>query len=193
MAATVPETTLLCPRCRRELPLQRGIAGESICTCGAKLEVAVFPAFNRSLQPGQSGQALVDESESGCFYHPQKRAVVPCSACGRFLCALCDLELNGQHLCPPCLSGSQRKGKMPELERERILYDNVALIMAVAPIAIFPFTFLTAPAAVIMAIMWWKKPASILPRTRIRFIFAITIGLLQIAGWCALFAFMRVR
>ena len=193
MAATASETTLLCPRCRRELPQQPGNAGQSICTCGAKLEVAVFPAFKRSLQPGQSAQALIDESESGCFYHPQKRAVVPCSACGRFLCALCDLELNGQHLCPPCLSGGQRKGKMPELERERILYDNVALIMAVAPIAVFPFTLLTAPAAVIMAIMWWKKPTSILPRTRIRFIFAITIGLLQIAAWCALFAFMRVR
>ena len=193
MSANVSETHLLCPRCRRQLPRQFWNAGESLCFCGARVQVAAFPAIQRGMQEGPSAQALLDESESGCFYHPQKRAVVPCSSCGRFLCALCDLELNSQHLCPPCLSGGQRKGRLPELERERVLYDNITLITALAPMALPPLTLFTAPASVVMAFMWWKRPSSILPRTRVRYILAILIGGLQIAGWCALFAFLATR
>ena len=36
--------------------------------------------------------ALLSEGESSCFYHPNKRAVVPCDQCGRFLCTLCRVD-----------------------------------------------------------------------------------------------------
>ena len=41
--------------------------------------------------------------------------------------------------------------------------------------------------ALFVAIRYWKAPPSILRRTKIRFVAAIIIALLQIAGWAALF------
>jgi hypothetical protein len=142
-----------------------------------------FPALARSLAPGSAGQAIILEGEASCFYHPHKRSVIPCAACGRFLCALCDVELDGQHLCPGCLEVGQKKGKLTSLENRRALYDNIALGIALVPILAWPITVVTAPAALICVIAWWKKPTSILPRSRIRLILAATLSLLQIAGW----------
>jgi hypothetical protein len=76
------------------------------------------------------------------------------------------------------------------LENRRILYDSAALGLAVLPLVVFFFWFLTlatAPAAIILAIYSWRKPNSILPRTRIRSWLAIVIAALQIAGWVVLF------
>src|SRR5438874_13754528 len=88
------------------------------------------------------------EGEAGCFYHPQKRAIIPCAACGRFLCALCDVELNDEHLCPVCLETGRKKGKLTQLETKRTLYDSSALILSVLPIiCLWPLSIVTAPAA----------------------------------------------
>ena len=69
---------------------------------------------------------LVD-GEASCFYHPAKKAVLPCESCGRFLCAVCDVEMNGQHLCPACLASGKKKGRLKQLENRRTLYDSLAL------------------------------------------------------------------
>ena len=79
---------------------------------------------------GSIGEAIVVEGEAACFYHPGKRATVPCGVCGRFLCALCDLELNGRHVCPACLETSRRKGDLRNLDTRRMLYDSAALSLA---------------------------------------------------------------
>lgn len=176
-----------CPKCKTPLPTAPSVkAGFDVCSgCGSAIQAISFPALGRGLVPGNVGQAIVTEGEAGCFYHPQRRSVVACSACGRFLCALCDVELDGQHLCPACIETGQRKGKLVQLENRRILYDNMALAIAVIPLLIFmwPATIATAPAAVVCGILWWKKQSSIVPRTRIRLILAIVLGVLQIAGW----------
>src|SRR5947209_7072732 len=97
--------------------------------CGSRLQIQVFPALFRRLAPGRSGEAVMEESEASCFYHPQKKAVLPCEGCGRFLCALCDCELNGRHLCPSCLEGGRKKKKIKSLENHRVLYDSAALAL----------------------------------------------------------------
>jgi hypothetical protein len=193
MLANAPETRLLCPRCRTELPQRLWNVGETRCSCGGEVEVNVFPAFYRQSPQSEPGQILLGEDESGCFYHDQKRAVTSCSICGRFLCALCDLDLKGQHLCPACLSRGERKNRLPEIERERTLYDNIALMTAILPILMLPLTILTAPASVVMALLWWKKPTSIIPRSRVRYILATAIGGLQVVAWCVLIAFLLRR
>jgi hypothetical protein len=68
----------------------------------------------------------------------------------------------------------------------RPLYDSMALSLSVLPMLIFPFTIITAPIAIYIAIRYWKRPGSILPRTRFRFVLAILIALAQIVGWVAL-------
>ena len=155
--------------------------------CGVPLRVEVFPALFRPIHPGQSGETIMVEGESSCFYHPQKKAVRPCQGCGRFLCALCDCELHGQHFCPACLETGKTKGKIKSLENQRTLYDGIALSLAIYPLLIFYFTLITAPLALFMAIRHWNSPRSIVHRTKIRLVAAIVLASLQIAGWVVLF------
>ena len=133
------------------------------------------------------------EGESTCYYHPNKKAVLPCQGCGRFLCALCDCDLNGQHFCPACLETGKAKGKIKNLENQRTLYDSIALALTVLPIAVVfgvYFTFITAPMALYIAIRYWNAPRSIVHRTRIRYVIAMVLATLQIAGWILLIYFI---
>lgn len=181
----MPRRFAACTQCRTPLPdaaLNSG--GFSPCPgCGSMVLAEVFPALFRPLQTGQAGEVIVIEGEASCFYHSDRKAVVPCAECGRFLCALCDVELNGRHLCPNCLDAGRRKGKLVELESRRTLYDSAAVSLAVFPLVAWPITIFTAPLAVFFAIYGWRKPGSLVPRTRIRAWLALLIAGGQIAGW----------
>jgi hypothetical protein len=76
------------------------------------------------------------------------------------------------------------------LENRRVLYDKIALALALYPMLLFYLTFFTAPMAIFVAIRYWKAPSSILPRTRVRFVIALVLAVFQIAGWIALFTFL---
>jgi hypothetical protein len=178
-----------CPKCRASL--WEGIFNQpelSPCpACGVPLQVEIFPALFRKINPGPSAEAVLVEGESSCFYHPQKKAVLPCDGCGRFVCALCDCQLNGQHFCPACLETGRTKGKIKGLDNQRMLYDSIALSLAIYPLLIFYFTLITAPMALFIAIRYWRSPPSLVHRSKIRFVAAIILSSLQIAGWAFLF------
>jgi len=147
------------------------------------LQIEVFPALFRQLAPGSNAETVMVEGESTCFYHPNKKAVLPCEACGRFVCALCDCELHGQHYCPACLEVGRKKGKIKSLENQRTLYDSIALSLTIFPLLIFYFTIITAPMALYISIRYWNAPRSIIHRTKIRYVIAIVLAALQIIGW----------
>lgn len=149
--------------------------------CGIPLQVEIFPAMFSRITPGQLGETVMEETESSCFYHPEKKAVLPCDACGRFLCALCDCEFNGQHLCPTCLETGRTKGKIKSLENHRTLYDSMALALAIYSFIppIIYFCWLTLPLSIFIAIRHWNTPTSVVHRTKIRFMLAIPIALLE--------------
>jgi hypothetical protein len=181
MISTLPQ----CPRCKAPL-------GESLFNqpdlrpcpnCAAPLQVEIFPALFRPVATGSAGEALVVSDEASCFFHPQKKAVVTCQGCGRFLCGLCDCELRGEHFCPTCLETGKKKGKIKRLENERVLYDSVALALAVLPMLVFYFSIITAPMALFIAIRYWNAPRSIVHRTKIRLVVAIVFASIQILGW----------
>jgi hypothetical protein len=176
---------VVCTNCDAQLPLA-GLNSGALFTCancGSQLEAEVFPAFFKSIAAGKSGEATLEETEASCFYHPQKKAVLPCDACGRFMCALCDCDLNGQHICPSCLEAGRTKGKIKNLENKRVVYDHMALMLAIG--AFIPpfiyFAWLMAPLAIYLSIRHWKTPGSIMRRTKVVFVFAIIIALLDIA------------
>jgi hypothetical protein len=147
------------------------------------MQIDVFPALFSPPARGQDGEKLLVDDQSSCFYHPEKKAVIHCASCGRFLCALCDIELNDQHLCPTCLETGKKKRKLVNLENHRVQYDGIALSVALLPLLIFYVTCITAPIAIYIAIRYWRAPLSIVRRTRVRFVLAIVFASLQIVGW----------
>ncbi len=154
--------------------------------CGEPVRADVYPALFRTLPSGHRGVPLQGEKEAGCFYHPAKKAAVACSACGRFLCALCDVEFNGRHLCPACLEKGKTKRKIKNLENHRVCYDTIALSIALVSMLLIWPTILSAPVVLFMVIRYWGAPGSIIPRSKIRFVLAFGIAGLQIVGWILL-------
>jgi len=151
--------------------------------------VEVFPALFRPTEAVHSGEALIAEGEASCFYHPHKKAAALCSACGCFLCKLCETDLAGRCLCPSCIDKGRSSEDIETLVTHRTLYDSLAFSLAILPMLFFPVTVITAPASIYIAIRFWKRPGSILPRSKLHFVFAIIISLAQIAGWGAVLFF----
>lgn len=188
---------VVCTRCREPVSEEHYNSGDFFrCrSCNASLKVEVFPALFREIEQGKPGETVIDDQAS-CFYHPEKKAVTLCDLCGRFLCALCDVEWSGRHLCPSCLSAAQKKGKMVDLQRHRVLYDSIALGLAVYPLLlffVFYFTLVTAPAAIYIAIRHWNSPTSIVGRTKARYVAAIVLSSVEIILWIVAIAWLASR
>ena len=73
------------------------------------------------------------------------------------------------------------------------MYDDLALSIAVLPLILIYFTCITAPIAIYIAIRHWNAPLSVIPRTKVRFLIAIVIASLEIAGWIAIIAYLVSR
>lgn len=181
----MPSAAVHCPACQGPLPQTHWLAAEPFpCPgCGDLTGVEVFPALLRAPVAGRSAEALLIEGEASCFYHPEKKAEVPCGECGRFLCALCDVELNDRHLCPGCLEAGTTKGRLVELEQRRFRFDNLALAFALVPVLMWVVTFATAPATIVLAFYGARQPRSLVARYWPRAAAAIFIATLQMVGW----------
>ena len=188
----MPAVAVRCPRCLSSIPegeLQP--LGSTRCVrCDTAFQMEMFPALFRRNDPTRDAELVLVEGESTCFNHADKKAVVSCKGCGRFLCTLCDCELNQEHFCPSCLEAGITKGKIKSLENRRQKHDTIALTLAIAPMLIFYFTIITAPAALYVSIRHWNSPRSIIHRTKIRYVIAIILASLQICGWLFLIAFL---
>lgn len=201
------EAALTCVKCRTPLvsagkPQVAGVefnTGEIFpCpVCGARTILEVYPALFHPVSFGGAGEKIASAEEAACFYHPQKRASVPCDSCGRFLCTLCDVELNGQHLCPNCIQSGKKKGRLKNLENERVLYDQIALTACfLPPLLMFTWfvTAVSAPIALYLSIRYWKSQTSVVPRrSRLRFLLAIIFSILQIAAWIGVITYRLVK
>ncbi len=161
-------------------------------SCASELRVEVYPALFRE-EVSTPAAPIMMEGEASCFYHPEKKAAVVCDGCGRFLCTLCDVDLDGQHLCPACLQAGQTKGKIAKLQNSRTRHDRIALSIAILPLIIFWLTIITAPIALYYAIRHWNSPTTIVPNwRRSNMIFAIVFASLEVAGWIALITYWAV-
>ena len=185
---TMPQArhdAVVCSGCGTPVPLlpSAGLKTIRCGTCDAELLLEIFPAFFRGRGPSSSGEALGADGESSCFYHERKKAVAVCEECGRFLCSLCEVGISGRILCPGCIERGREEESLEVLVTRRTLYDGMALSLSVLPLLLFFVTLITAPLSIFIAVRFWKKPGSILPRTKIRFVLAIMFSLLQLAGW----------
>ena len=195
MEGAEPVSSLYCTKCQGELPLFvfRQNEFRPCPSCGVSLYGVLFPALIKGPSESRPGQTLLVDSDAGCFYHPQKKAEIACDYCGRFLCALCDVEMEGKHLCPPCIETGKQKGRIQTLENRRTLFDSIALSLSILPLIIFYFTLFTAPITIYLAIRYWNAPTSILHSGKWRMVLAIILASSQIVGWCVLGYFLISR
>jgi len=151
--------------------------------CGSEVSVLPFPVC--FIAPGQITAldlARTDE-EASCFHHDSKKAIHSCTRCGKFLCALCAAEVGADIFCPECLVAGEIHGSDQRLERERVLYDSIALTAAIAPAFTISLTIFGAPAAIYLALRYWRRPTSIVRRFRWRRYAAFLIALTEMAFW----------
>lgn len=168
----------------RILPDQYNTDGFVKCpSCQTDILTAVFPALYKSAEKGSVGDILLDDLDASCFYHADKKAAITCEHCGRFLCNLCHIELREKHLCPGCIHVYKEKGKLQTLDNFRSLHDEEALSWAIFPLLFWPVTCITPLVSIYITFRYWNKPSSVIPRSRVRYVWAIIFSLLQIAGW----------
>ncbi len=192
---------LTCPTCRTGLP--RSILGHGPVRCPlcrTQLRVEVFPALFGNLPKGPSAEPVVAEGEASCFYHPRKKAEIPCDSCGRFLCALCDIETAGAHFCPYCFAayrdeGVQWEGRDPQwtahLTERRVRYGDIALVLGVLPMLLcWPITIVTGPLTVYLCVRYWNAFPGLFPSGRWRMGIALAAVFLQGLLWILVGLFM---
>jgi hypothetical protein len=172
---------IACAACSWPVPAEFWNREEGVrCrVCGHNVRVSVFPAIELT-RAGAAPEALRVETEASCFYHPQSRAAIVCQECGRFLCSLCDLEVEERHICPRCFESGLHAHKIESAEPRRVMYDSVALALSTLPALLFWPPLFTAPWALFMVFRRWNAPRSVVPRTRVRFILAAVFALAEI-------------
>lgn len=174
---------LSCSKCAAALTpntVQDG-AWITCSACNSPIRLSLFPALVAGRATLSESELALSEGQSSCFHHAGKRAVHLCAECGKFLCALCSIDLNGQIWCPTCLSTASAKRSLSQLETKRTLWDSIALGTAIWPFFIFFYVCVfTAPAAIFISLRHWKSPSSLVPRSKIRFIAAIAVATLQV-------------
>jgi hypothetical protein len=160
--------------------------------CGSETMALVFPAMFTSPSVPTAAEMAVGIGDATCFYHASKRASTPCSQCGRFLCKLCSVEFSGGVWCPECIEAGRTRKRVVNLENQRTLYDSIALGLSTWPILLFFYpTMVTAPAALVCSMVYWKRPSSIVRRhPKFRLVLAMILSVAQIIGWIALVIFV---
>lgn len=150
-------------------------------------DVRLFPACIRERNIVRA-DAVLAAGQSSCFFHPKLGATAICEVSGRMICDLCKTEWNGRTVSFEALQRLLEQGGAVAKGRARIRWDEIALALAVLPVIfIFP-TMITAPAAlVICAVHWRKGPTSIVRRSRWRYWVAGMLALAQSAGWLMVF------
>ena len=170
----MPHDALVCESCHLALPVSAASAGAPVACprCGTVATLDVFPAAFRTREDDGDAALLVDSEDASCFFHGERRAVVSCGCCGKFLCSLCDVSLLDEHYCTGCLESLQANPNagsrfQSEYQRWEVLAARLTL-----PSLLIPIFF--SPAALILAVMGWRAPRGPVghPRRRAGFVIA---------------------
>ncbi|WP_269540262.1 DUF4339 domain-containing protein [Cerasicoccus fimbriatus] len=172
------------PRVEYPLPSEPVVDDYGKDYCDVGHHIHLYPAILKRPEAAKAQELMADD-ESSCFFHPQLSATQVCSHSGRFICDLCATEWNGEIISLQALSEIKANGKSEKLNDTRKLWDSIALALVTWPllllVMLIPAILITAPIAVYICLWQWKKgPTSIVRQTRIRYIIALTIGIIEI-------------
>ncbi len=146
-------------------------------------EIWLFPAIVRSRNAPQV-DAILEEGESSCFFHPKLRATEVCQISGRLICDLCKTEWAGQTVSFEALQSTLNQGGKGKPAAGQTRWDNIALSLVVLPLLVWPVTLVTAPLA--LGLLIWrlrKGPCSAVHRSGWRYLVAGVLAVLQLGFW----------
>lgn len=186
------EDTINCPKCKYRLTgidFLKDYRGEIKCpNCKLSMIVRTFAGVSEETDNYGKADIILSENESSCFFHFDKVAVSHCSECGRFLCALCAIEIEDRVLCPVCLERLDNEKRIKTFNNHVVFWDSIVLYLTILPVLIWPFliiTIISAPLSLVLINKHYKCLKDyVIPRKKWRFYLAGFIALLQIGGWC---------
>jgi hypothetical protein len=159
---------LVCPGCGGDFePLET--EWQSCPYCQKRLAVCVWAMVRQNTN---ATAALSDQAT--CFFHPDRAYQACCRQCGRFVCALCDLQLGAEHVCPTCFErGRVESGvevSKAEWRYRDVLYDSIAVTIGWGWILFWPVFVAAVPSAIFLHVKYRKAPRSyLIPRSGWRF------------------------
>jgi len=138
-------------------------------SCSTRMQISFWPVAR---QNNKAAAALTDQAT--CFFHPEKAFQSCCNRCGRFVCALCDLQLGAEHVCPACFERgrveSGPEAAKAEWRHRDVLYDSIASSIGWAWIIVWPTYVAALPIAIFLHVKYRKAPRSyLIPRSGWRF------------------------
>ncbi len=165
-----PAGTVPCPSCGGDVAPGETHAGWQSCPyCEKRLQIRAWPVIRNS---ANAATAMPDQAT--CFFHPDKAFQACCQRCGRFVCALCDLQLGAEHVCPTCFERGRvdtgLNGGKAEWRHRDVLYDSIAMTMGWGWILVWPTLVVALPTAISLHVKYRKAPRSyLIPRRGWRF------------------------
>jgi uncharacterized RDD family membrane protein YckC len=173
-----------CPVCHGALPAGTWNLNYPVnCPqCRTVLAALVFPAQVRSPEAAAPEPAM-EGGEATCYFHTPNKAFAACDECGRFVCALCHVAISGRSWCPSCIALHRRRGRLAYLDNRRMMYDNLALLLAVVTfflLGVWPLAIVTVGATLFVIFFYWRKVSSLVPRTKSRFVIAAVLAGIEV-------------
>jgi uncharacterized RDD family membrane protein YckC len=169
-----------CPECHGALPAGTWNLSYPVnCPhCRTVLTALVFPAQVRPREAAVPEPA-VEGGEATCYFHTPNKAFAACGECGRFVCALCHVDISGRSWCPSCIALQRQRGRLAYLDHRRMMYDNLALLLAVVTfflLGVWPLAIVTVGATLFVVFFYWRKVSSLVPRSKSRFVVAAVLA-----------------
>ncbi len=166
-SSPIGPAAVTCPHCSADIPADSG--WQSCPYCQKWLQIRVWPIVRHNTN---AVSALSDQAT--CFFHPDKAFQACCQRCGRFVCALCDLQLGAEHVCPTCFErgrgDSGAEAGKAEWRYRDVLYDSIAVTVGWGWIIFWPTIVAAIPAVIFLHVKYRKAPRSyLIPRSGWRF------------------------
>ena len=161
---------VICPSCNGDVaPVESQTGWQSCPYCKKRLQIRLWGAVRAN---ANAAAALSDQAT--CFFHPDKAFQACCQRCGRFVCALCDLQLGAEHVCPACFergrAGMGGEAGNSEWRHRDVLYDSIAVTIGWGWILFWPTIVVAIPGAIFLHVKYRKAPPSyLIPRHGWRF------------------------
>jgi hypothetical protein len=193
MASPLPRTDFggaTCPRCRKDFDHARIRSGRQICPqCNGSFEALRFdPPEVRAVV--QAVELSGPEGATACSSHRGNVAASNCGRCGVFMCELCQIDTDGQLLCPGCFDRLSAEGALPSARTTFRDYGRMGVTYVAAGIFLW---FLAAPlglGAIYAGVQEIRQRRRIGEGSLARAWVAIVLGLVEVAGSVALIVMM---